>query len=110
MKFGWTDIDEIAIQLADARPDVDPVDVSFPQLRAMVEQLDGFQADPQHRVNEQILEAIQAAWIEEREDAAAGGHAGNADEDASGGGGGENAEDETSGGSGGDYAPVNPFR
>jgi len=67
--FGWTDIEDIAIELDEAHPDVDPMHVRFTELRKLVEGLDGFEPDPEHTVNEQILEAIQAAWIEERQDA-----------------------------------------
>lgn len=69
VEFGWTDIEEIALSLEEAYPDRDPVGVSFPELRGMVEGLPGFVADEDHHVNEQILEAVQSAWIEEREDA-----------------------------------------
>ena len=40
----------------------------FDRLRSMVEGLDEFEADPDKRVNEQLLEAIQAAWLEEKAD------------------------------------------
>jgi FeS assembly protein IscX len=60
----WTDSLEIAIALADARPDVDPRRVNFVDLRDMVVALPGFDDDPK-RSGEKILEAIQAAWIEE---------------------------------------------
>lgn len=70
-KFGWTDIDDIAIELSDRHPDRDPLTIRFTELRKLVEALPDFQADPDHAVNEQILEAIQAAWIEEQEDAGA---------------------------------------
>lgn len=66
--FGWTDIEEIALALEEAHPRVDPVQVRFTQLRQMVEQLPDFDPEPGQTVNEQILEAIQAAWIDERED------------------------------------------
>lgn len=65
----WTDIDEIAEALNEANPDVDPESVRFTALRDLVEDLEDFEPEPGMRVNEQILEAIQAAWIEEREDA-----------------------------------------
>lgn len=68
MSFGWTDIDEIAISLDEAHPNVDPLTVRFDALRAMVLALDDFEPDPEHQVNEQILEAVQAAWIEEQRD------------------------------------------
>jgi FeS assembly protein IscX len=60
----WTDSREIAIALADAHPDADPTRVNFVDLRNWVVGLDGFDDDPK-RSGEKILEAIQAAWIEE---------------------------------------------
>ena len=60
----WIDSREIAIALADSHPDVDPAQVNFVDLRDMVLALDGFDDDPK-RSGEKILEAIQAAWIEE---------------------------------------------
>jgi FeS assembly protein IscX len=60
----WTDSREIAIALAEKHPEVDPATVRFTQLRELVMQLDGFDDDPK-RSGEKILEAIQAAWIEE---------------------------------------------
>ncbi|MGB1140168.1 MAG: Fe-S cluster assembly protein IscX [Halioglobus sp.] len=62
----WTDINDIAIELADGHPDVDPLTVNFVDLRDWVLALDGFEGDPAH-CGEKILEAIQAAWIEEAE-------------------------------------------
>jgi FeS assembly protein IscX len=62
----WTDSREIAIALADSRPDVDPTRINFVDLRDWVLALDGFDDDPK-RSGEKILEAIQAAWIEEAE-------------------------------------------
>ena len=60
----WSDIQDIALGLADGRPDVDPRYVNFMDLRTWVLELDGFEDDPD-RCGEKILEAIQAAWIEE---------------------------------------------
>jgi len=60
----WTDSREIAIALADGRPGVDPTRVNFVDLRDWVMALEGFDDDPK-RSGEKILEAIQAAWIEE---------------------------------------------
>ena len=60
----WTDSREIAIALADARPEVDPKAVNFVDLRDWVLALEGFDDDPK-RCGEKILEAIQMAWIEE---------------------------------------------
>ncbi|MCC6581658.1 MAG: Fe-S cluster assembly protein IscX [Phycisphaeraceae bacterium] len=64
----WKDIDDIALALVESHPDRDPLSVRFTELRRMVEQLPDFQAQEGHQVNEQILEAIQAAWHEEAED------------------------------------------
>ena len=62
----WTDVYDIAIELAEKFPDLDPVRVNFVDLRAWVLALDGFDDEPE-RCGEKILEAIQAAWIEELE-------------------------------------------
>lgn len=62
----WTDTLEIAIALADAHPDVDPVAVRFTDLHRWVMALPGFDDDPK-RSGEKILEAIQQAWIDERD-------------------------------------------
>jgi len=62
----WTDIHELAICLADTYPDTDPRYVNFVDLYNWVLALQGFNDDPKHS-GEKILEAIQAAWIEEVE-------------------------------------------
>ena len=62
----WTDMQQIAIELAEQHPDVDPVTVRFTDLHNWVLELDGFADDPK-RSGERILEAIQQAWIAERE-------------------------------------------
>jgi FeS assembly protein IscX len=66
MGLKWTDSLDIAIELDDAHPDVDPVHVNFVELRDWVLALDAFDDVPEHS-GERILEAIQMAWIEERE-------------------------------------------
>jgi len=65
-RLQWTDVREIAIRLADSRPDVDPLTVRFTDLHRWITELPGFAGDPK-RSNEQILEAIQMAWIDERD-------------------------------------------
>ncbi len=60
----WTDINDIAIELAETHSDVDPLGVRFTELMQWVMDLDGFDDDPD-RCGERILEAIQMAWIEE---------------------------------------------
>ncbi len=62
----WTDILDIAIALDETHPDVDPQRVNFVDLRNWVIALDEFDDDP-GRSGEKILEAIQMAWIEERD-------------------------------------------
>jgi len=66
MTLKWTDSLEIAIELDEAHPEVDPNHVNFVDLRNWVLALEAFDDDPQHS-GEKILEAIQMAWIEERE-------------------------------------------
>lgn len=60
----WIDSRDIGIALAQAHPDVDPATVRFTDLHAWVLALSGFDDDPTHS-GEKILEAIQAAWIDE---------------------------------------------
>ncbi len=60
----WTDTIDIAIELSEAHPDVDPLSLNFVDLRNWVMALPEFDDDP-NRCGEKILEAIQAAWIEE---------------------------------------------
>ena len=60
----WTDTLEIAIQLSDSNPEVDPAQVRFTALMAMVMALPEFDDVPD-RCGERILEAIQQAWIDE---------------------------------------------
>ncbi|HZR70615.1 MAG TPA: Fe-S cluster assembly protein IscX [Burkholderiales bacterium] len=60
----WTDTQDIAMGLADKYSDVDPKTVRFTDLFKWVQELDGFDDDP-NRCGEKILEAIQMAWIDE---------------------------------------------
>jgi len=62
----WTDTLEIAIQLCERHPDVDPQQIRFTDLHRWVTELPGFTDDP-NRSNEKILEAIQMQWIDEAE-------------------------------------------
>jgi FeS assembly protein IscX len=87
-KLNWKDFEDIALELEEQHPDVDPMSVRFTDLRRLVEELDNFEAQPGQHVNEQILEAIQAAWIQERQD-----NAGGDDEDG-----------------GSKYKPITPFK
>jgi FeS assembly protein IscX len=65
-RLDWTDVREVAIALLEAHPDVDPITVRFTDLHRWVTELPGFAGDPK-RSNESILEAIQIAWIDERD-------------------------------------------
>jgi FeS assembly protein IscX len=60
----WTDIEDVAIALQDAHAEVDPHQIRFTDLHRWVTELEEFDDDPA-RSNEKILEAIQAAWIDE---------------------------------------------
>jgi len=62
----WAEIHDIAIALEDAHPDADNVNLRFTDLHAWVCALPGFDDDPA-KSNEKLLEAIQMAWIDERE-------------------------------------------
>jgi FeS assembly protein IscX len=66
MSLKWTDTLDIAIELDEAYPDVDPKYVNFVDLRNWAMALPEFDDLPEHS-GEKILEAIQMAWIEERE-------------------------------------------
>jgi FeS assembly protein IscX len=66
MSLKWIDTLEIAIALDEAHPDVDPQYVRFTDLHDWVCELEEFEDDPKHS-GEKILEAIQMAWIEEKD-------------------------------------------
>jgi FeS assembly protein IscX len=66
MTLKWTDTREIAIALEETHPERDPRFLNFLDLRTWVESLPEFTDDPA-RCGEKVLEAIQVAWIEERE-------------------------------------------
>ena len=65
-KLSWTDVRDIAIELEERHPEVDNVNLRFTDLHRWMMELPGFEDDP-NRSNEKILEAIQAAWIGERD-------------------------------------------
>ena len=60
----WTDVRDIAIALTEIHPDVDPRTVRFVDLHNYVVDLPDFD-DDHSRGGEKVLEAIQAAWIDE---------------------------------------------
>ncbi len=65
MGLKWTDSLDIAIELDEAHPDVDPLKLNFVELSRWVRELPDFDDDPAH-CGEKVLEAIQMAWIEEK--------------------------------------------
>lgn len=62
----WTDIRDIAIALEEAYPEADNVNLRFTDLHRWICALPGFADDPATS-NEKVLEAIQMAWIDERD-------------------------------------------
>lgn len=62
----WSDIHDIAADLYDTHPDVDPKTLRFTDLHNWVVSLPGFD-DDHSRGGEKVLEAIQQAWIDEAE-------------------------------------------
>ncbi|MDF7794865.1 Fe-S cluster assembly protein IscX [Pseudomonas syringae] len=64
MSLKWVDVQEIAIQLAESHPEVNPLTVNFVKLRNLVIALPEFDDVPD-RGGEKVLEAIQGSWIEE---------------------------------------------
>lgn len=60
----WLDVLDIAIELSEAHPEIDPKVINFVDLHRLVCELPEFDDDA-NRSGEKILEAIQMAWIEE---------------------------------------------
>ncbi len=58
----WSDADEIAFQLSEKFPELDPLPVRFTDLRKYVMELEEF--DDSGESNERVLEAIQMGWLE----------------------------------------------
>jgi FeS assembly protein IscX len=65
--FGWDNLEDIAIGLADKFPDTDPLTVRFTDMHKWITELPGFSGDAAAS-NESKLEAIQMAWHEEFQD------------------------------------------
>lgn len=66
MSLRWTNIEDITLALEERYPEVDILAVRFTDLWQWVQNLPGFEDSPE-RCNERVLEAIQAAWLEERQ-------------------------------------------
>jgi len=62
----WTDSLDIALDLIEEHPDIDPTTIRFTELMEWVLALENFDDDPEH-CGERILEAIQLYWIEEKD-------------------------------------------
>jgi len=60
----WVDTLDIAIELSEKHPDIDPQWINFVDLRKLVVELEDFDDMPD-KVNEKILESIQQNWIKE---------------------------------------------
>ena len=67
MPLKWSDSLDIAIALEEKHSDKDNINLRYTDLHKWITELEEFEDDPSAS-NEKILEAIQAAWIEERED------------------------------------------
>jgi FeS assembly protein IscX len=66
MSLKWTDSRDIAIALDETHPDTDPMSLRFTELMQWVMDLEEFNDDPEH-CGEKILEAIQMAWLDEKD-------------------------------------------
>ncbi|WP_028116718.1 Fe-S cluster assembly protein IscX [Ferrimonas senticii] len=64
MGLKWVDVTDIAIELSEQHPQVDPQQLRFTDLRQWVLELEQFDDAPEH-CGERVLEAIQQAWIDE---------------------------------------------
>ncbi|NRA84091.1 MAG: Fe-S cluster assembly protein IscX [Gammaproteobacteria bacterium] len=64
MGLRWIDSLDIALDLLEQHPDVDPTKLHFTQLMQWIIALDNFDDDPKH-CGERVLEAVQLAWIDE---------------------------------------------
>jgi len=66
MSLKWTDTLDIALEFDETYPDIDPKTIRFTDLHQWTCELAEFDDDPE-RSGEKILEAIQMAWIDERD-------------------------------------------
>lgn len=64
--MNWHEVRNIAIALEEHHPDADNINLRFTDLRDWILALPGFVGAP-NGCNEKILEAIQMAWIDERD-------------------------------------------
>lgn len=66
MALKWTDVHELAMELLEVHPEVNPMAIRFTDLRQWVMALENFDDDPSH-CGEKVLEAIQMAWMDEKD-------------------------------------------
>ena len=66
MSLKWIDSLDIAIELDESHPEINPRTINFVELRDLVLALPDFDDNPEH-TGEKILEAIQMAWIDEKD-------------------------------------------
>ncbi|AZL84124.1 MULTISPECIES: Fe-S cluster assembly protein IscX [Aliivibrio] len=64
MSLKWIDSQDIAIELVEKYPEVDPKTVRFTDLLEWILELDDFDDDPKHS-GEKVLEAIILCWMDE---------------------------------------------
>jgi len=67
MKRTWRDVDELALDLLERHPHLDPLTLKLVEVRQLVIDLPTFGDDPR-AVDDPGLEAIQMAWYDEYED------------------------------------------
>ena len=65
MSLKWEDSLDIALELLEKYPEVDPQYIRYTDLHEWICSLENFDDDPQ-RSNEKILEAIQMNWLDEK--------------------------------------------
>jgi FeS assembly protein IscX len=62
----WQDVHKIAVALEERHPEADNINLRYTDLRQWILALPGFAGAP-NGCNEKVLEAIQMAWIDERD-------------------------------------------
>ncbi|MBD1576678.1 MULTISPECIES: Fe-S cluster assembly protein IscX [Vibrio] len=64
MGLKWSDSQDIAIELYEKFPDLDPTTVRFTDMHQWITELEEFDDQP-NKSNEKILEAILLCWLDE---------------------------------------------
>jgi FeS assembly protein IscX len=67
-KLTWDDPEGIALALNEKFPDLDPTYIRYTDMHKWITELEDFDDDPMEST-EGKLEAIQMAWLEERNEA-----------------------------------------